>query len=78
MDGEIGMWRSSFVSRTTITVSAFAGEYDICPKDCPAAFLTFQFSDCIFQISKRNFSRLLYIFYCPTEQVSCFYRSPEP
>uniref|UniRef100_A0A8U7NT69 Uncharacterized protein n=1 Tax=Corvus moneduloides TaxID=1196302 RepID=A0A8U7NT69_CORMO len=38
-------WRpcpTDFVSRTTITISAFAGEYDICPKDGPAAFLTFQ------------------------------------
>ncbi|NWS48899.1 PLPL1 protein, partial [Probosciger aterrimus] len=58
VDGELGMWRSSFVSPTTITVSAFAGEYDICPKDSPAAFLTFQLSDCILQISKRNCCRL--------------------
>ncbi|NWW46325.1 PLPL1 protein, partial [Pedionomus torquatus] len=61
MDGELGMWRANFVSRTTITVSAFAGEYDICPKDGPAAFLTFQLSDCILQISKRNICRMLYI-----------------
>ncbi|NXK80058.1 PLPL1 protein, partial [Amazona guildingii] len=61
MDGEIGMWRSSFMSRTTITMSAFTGEFDICPKDCPAAFLNFQLSDCTLQISKRNLSRLLYI-----------------
>ncbi|XP_009890050.1 PREDICTED: patatin-like phospholipase domain-containing protein 1 [Charadrius vociferus] len=46
VDGELCMWRANFVSRTTITVSAFAGEYDICPKDCPAAFFTFQLSDC--------------------------------
>ncbi|NWU97907.1 PLPL1 protein, partial [Upupa epops] len=58
IDGEIGMWRANFVSRTTITVSAFAGEYDICPKDGPAAFFTLQLSDCILQISKRNISRL--------------------
>ncbi|NXD65633.1 PLPL1 protein, partial [Eolophus roseicapillus] len=62
VDGEIGMWRSSFVSRTTITVSAFAGEYDICPKDSPAAFLTFQLSDCVLQISKRNCCCLLCLF----------------
>ncbi|NXO60277.1 PLPL1 protein, partial [Aramus guarauna] len=58
IDGELAMWRANFVSRTTITVSAFAGEYDICPKDGPAAFFTFQLSDCILQISKRNFCRL--------------------
>ncbi|NXP50322.1 PLPL1 protein, partial [Heliornis fulica] len=61
VDGELGMWRANFVSRTTITVSAFAGEYDICPKDSPAAFFTFQVSDCILQISKRNICRFLYI-----------------
>ncbi|NWQ88987.1 PLPL1 protein, partial [Burhinus bistriatus] len=62
VDGELGMWRANIVSRTTITVSGFAGEYDICPKDGPAAFFTFQLSDCILQISKRNICRLQYIF----------------
>ncbi|NXH74755.1 PLPL1 protein, partial [Hydrobates tethys] len=61
IDGEIGMWRANFVDRTTITVSGFAGEYDICPKDSPAAFFTFQISDCILYISKRNIRRLQYI-----------------
>ncbi|KAJ7426661.1 patatin-like phospholipase domain-containing protein 1-like protein [Willisornis vidua] len=69
MDGELGLWRSDFVSRTTITVSAFAGEYDICPKDSPAAFLTFQLADCILHISKRNLCRLLYIFQLPSREV---------
>uniref|UniRef100_A0A8B9GFJ8 PNPLA domain-containing protein n=1 Tax=Amazona collaria TaxID=241587 RepID=A0A8B9GFJ8_9PSIT len=36
-----------FMSRTTITMSAFTGEFDICPKDCPAAFLNFQLSDSV-------------------------------
>ncbi|XP_064255299.1 omega-hydroxyceramide transacylase-like [Passer domesticus] len=63
------MWRADFVSRTTITISAFAGEYDICPKDGPAAFLTFQLSDCILQISKLNICRLQHIFQLPTLQV---------
>ncbi|NXQ97106.1 PLPL1 protein, partial [Sagittarius serpentarius] len=58
VDGELGMWRANIVSRTTITVSAFAGEYDICPKESPAAFFTFQLSDCILHISKRNIHRL--------------------
>ncbi|XP_009570922.1 PREDICTED: patatin-like phospholipase domain-containing protein 1, partial [Fulmarus glacialis] len=69
IDGEIGMWRANFVDRTTITVSGFAGEYDICPKDTPAAFLTFQISDCVLYISKRNILRLQYIFQLPTPQV---------
>ncbi|NXV30112.1 PLPL1 protein, partial [Rissa tridactyla] len=62
VDGELGMWRANFVSRTTITVSGFAGEYDICPRDGPSAFFTFQLSDCILQISKRNICRLQYVF----------------
>ncbi|NWY52358.1 PLPL1 protein, partial [Chionis minor] len=62
VDGELSMWRANVVSRTTITVSGFAGEYDICPKDGPAAFFTFQLSDCILQISKRNIRRLQYVF----------------
>ncbi|NWS74399.1 PLPL1 protein, partial [Crotophaga sulcirostris] len=62
VDGELGMWRADFVSRTTITVSGFAGEYDICPRDSPAAFFTFQISDCILHISKRNICRFQYIF----------------
>ncbi|XP_068015553.1 omega-hydroxyceramide transacylase-like isoform X2 [Melanerpes formicivorus] len=68
VDGELGMWRASFVSRSTITISAFAGEYDICPRESPAAFLTFQISDCILQISKSNFRRLLHIFQLPSCQ----------
>ncbi|NWH57910.1 PLPL1 protein, partial [Geococcyx californianus] len=62
VDGELGMWRANFVSRTTITVSGFAGEYDICPRDSPAAFFTFQISDCILHISKRNICRLQCVF----------------
>ncbi|NXG52429.1 PLPL1 protein, partial [Psilopogon haemacephalus] len=61
VDGEIGMCRASLVSRCTITVSAFAGEYDICPRDSSAAFFNFLISDCILQISKNNFRRLLHI-----------------
>ncbi|XP_039941871.1 omega-hydroxyceramide transacylase-like [Hirundo rustica] len=71
VDGELAMWRADFVSRSTITISALAGEYDICPKDGPAAFLTFQLSDCILQISKTNIGRLVYIFQPPSRQVSC-------
>ncbi|NXW22577.1 PLPL1 protein, partial [Circaetus pectoralis] len=62
VDGELSMWRANFVSQTTITVSAFSGEYDISPKDSPAAFFTFQLSDCILHISKRNIHLLQYIF----------------
>ncbi|XP_062365342.1 omega-hydroxyceramide transacylase-like [Cinclus cinclus] len=69
VDGELAMWRADFVSRTTITISAFAGEYDICPKDGPAAFLTFQLADSILLISKMNICRLLYIFLPPSHQV---------
>ncbi|NXA13073.1 PLPL1 protein, partial [Sapayoa aenigma] len=62
VDGELAMWTADFVSKTTITVSAFAGEFDICPKDGPAAFLTFQISDCVLELSKKNICRLKYLF----------------
>ncbi|NWT02323.1 PLPL1 protein, partial [Mionectes macconnelli] len=62
VDGELAMWRADFVSQTTITVSAFAGEYDICPRDGAAAFLNFQLSDCTLQLSMRNLCRLQHIF----------------
>ncbi|OPJ89008.1 patatin-like phospholipase domain-containing protein 1-like [Patagioenas fasciata monilis] len=68
-DGELSMWQNDFVSRTTITISAFAGEYNICPKESPAPFFTFQFFNYILQISKRNISLLQYIFQLPTCQV---------
>ncbi|NXC72700.1 PLPL1 protein, partial [Anhinga anhinga] len=61
VDGEIGMWCANFVSRNTITISAFAGEYDICPREGPAAFFTFHISDCSLQISKRNICRFQHI-----------------
>ncbi|XP_019144552.3 patatin-like phospholipase domain-containing protein 1 [Corvus cornix cornix] len=68
VDGEVAMWTADFVSRTTITISAFAGEYDICPKDGPAAFLTFQLADSILQISKMNICRLQHVFQLPTRE----------
>ncbi|XP_053943846.1 omega-hydroxyceramide transacylase-like isoform X2 [Cuculus canorus] len=69
IDGELGMWRANFISQTTITVSGFGGEYDICPRDCSAAFFTFQISDCILHISKRNIYRFMYIFLLPSNEV---------
>ncbi|NWH81324.1 PLPL1 protein, partial [Piaya cayana] len=62
IDGELGMWRANFVSPSTITVSGFGGEYDICPRDCSAAFFTFQISDCILHLTKKNIRRFTYIF----------------
>ncbi|XP_064894954.1 omega-hydroxyceramide transacylase isoform X1 [Columba livia] len=67
-DGELSMWQNNLVSRTTITISAFAGEYNICPKESPAAFFTIQLFNYILQISKRNISRLQCIFQLPTCQ----------
>ncbi|KAM7032744.1 omega-hydroxyceramide transacylase-like [Acridotheres tristis] len=74
LDGELAMWRADFVSPSTITISAFSGEYDICPRDGSAAFLAFQISDCILHVSKMNMCRFLYIFQPPTRQVmNCIY-----
>ncbi|NXJ36844.1 PLPL1 protein, partial [Ciconia maguari] len=61
IDGELSMWRGSITVRTMISVSPFAGEYDICPKDGSAAFFNFVLSDSVLQISKRNICRFLYL-----------------
>ncbi|XP_019369279.1 PREDICTED: patatin-like phospholipase domain-containing protein 1 [Gavialis gangeticus] len=50
---------------TTIYVSPFAGENDICPRDCPAAFYTIKFLDCSFQISVENLCRISYSIFPP-------------
>ncbi|XP_025061812.1 patatin-like phospholipase domain-containing protein 1 [Alligator sinensis] len=50
---------------TTIYVSPFAGENDICPRDCPAAFYTIKYLDCSFQISVENLCRISYSIFPP-------------
>ncbi|XP_059573326.1 omega-hydroxyceramide transacylase-like [Alligator mississippiensis] len=50
---------------TTIYVSPFAGENDICPRDCPAAFYTIKVLDCSFQISVENLCRMSYGIFPP-------------
>uniref|UniRef100_A0A8C9EPB8 PNPLA domain-containing protein n=1 Tax=Pavo cristatus TaxID=9049 RepID=A0A8C9EPB8_PAVCR len=69
IDGEFGMWKTNFISQTTITVSALAGEYDICPRDCPVPFFTFQVVDWILQISEQNLYRMQCLFQCPSAKV---------
>ncbi|XP_021232618.1 patatin-like phospholipase domain-containing protein 1 [Numida meleagris] len=69
IDGEFGMRKASYTSQTTITVSALAGEYDICPRDCPVAFFTVQITDWILQISEQNLYRIQCLFQCPSEKV---------
>ncbi|POI32150.1 hypothetical protein CIB84_004099, partial [Bambusicola thoracicus] len=66
IDGEFSMWKTNFMSQTTITVSALAGEYDICPRDCPVPFFTFQIVDWILQISEQNLYRIQCLFQCPS------------
>ncbi|NWI95407.1 PLPL1 protein, partial [Pitta sordida] len=62
VDGELAMWTADFISKSTIVVSAFAGEYDICPKDPrTAAFLTFCLCGSVLELSKRNIGRLRHI-----------------
>ncbi|KAK4809103.1 hypothetical protein QYF61_004039 [Mycteria americana] len=69
VDGELSMWQAGITARTAISVSPFAGEYDICPKDGSAAFFNFTLFDYVLHISKRNIHRFLYIFHFPTDQV---------
>ncbi|NXA53702.1 PLPL1 protein, partial [Nothocercus julius] len=62
IDGEFAMGQDGFVSEATITVCAFTGEYDICPRETPAAFLFLQVSSFLLQISKANIYRILCVF----------------
>ncbi|XP_019369280.1 PREDICTED: patatin-like phospholipase domain-containing protein 1 [Gavialis gangeticus] len=50
---------------TTIYVSPFAGENDICPRDCPAAFYSIKVLDFSFQISVENLCRISYGIFPP-------------
>ncbi|XP_042689600.1 uncharacterized protein LOC122168382 isoform X2 [Centrocercus urophasianus] len=78
IDGEFGMWKTNLVSQTTITVSALAGEFDICPRDCPVPFFVFQIVDWVLHVSEQNLYRVQCLFQCPSAKVSCFLRYPEP
>uniref|UniRef100_A0A8C3L2X0 PNPLA domain-containing protein n=1 Tax=Chrysolophus pictus TaxID=9089 RepID=A0A8C3L2X0_CHRPC len=69
IDGEFSMWKTNFVSQTTITVSALAGEFDICPRDCPVPFFIFQIVDWILRISEQNLYRIQCLFRCPSAKV---------
>ncbi|XP_052554437.1 omega-hydroxyceramide transacylase-like isoform X2 [Tympanuchus pallidicinctus] len=69
IDGEFGMWKTNLVSQTTITVSALAGEFDICPRDCPVPFFVFQIVDWVLHVSEQNLYRVQCLFQCPSAKV---------
>ncbi|NWJ00079.1 PLPL1 protein, partial [Crypturellus undulatus] len=62
IDGEFAMEQTSFVTEATITVSPLMGEYDICPRENPTAFLFLQASSFLIQISKANMYRIWCVF----------------
>uniref|UniRef100_A0A8C0GJZ6 Uncharacterized protein n=1 Tax=Chelonoidis abingdonii TaxID=106734 RepID=A0A8C0GJZ6_CHEAB len=49
-----------------ITVSPFTGELDICPRDCPAIFYSFQIFNSSIQISVENLCRISYALFPPS------------
>ncbi|XP_073176517.1 omega-hydroxyceramide transacylase [Lepidochelys kempii] len=51
---------------TVITVSPFTGELDICPRDCPAIFYSFQILNSSIQISMENLCRFSYALFPPS------------
>uniref|UniRef100_A0A8C4VKD3 PNPLA domain-containing protein n=1 Tax=Gopherus evgoodei TaxID=1825980 RepID=A0A8C4VKD3_9SAUR len=53
-----------------ITVSPFTGELDICPRDCPAIFYSFQIFNSSIQISVENLCRISYALFPPSYLVS--------
>ncbi|XP_039768679.1 omega-hydroxyceramide transacylase [Ornithorhynchus anatinus] len=48
-----------------ITISVFTGQYDICPRDCPAVFHDFRMFNCTFQFSLENLARMTYALFPP-------------
>uniref|UniRef100_A0A8C4VHR7 Uncharacterized protein n=1 Tax=Gopherus evgoodei TaxID=1825980 RepID=A0A8C4VHR7_9SAUR len=53
-------------SETTITVSPYTGEVDICPRDCPAYFNCIGFFRSTFQLSVENLCRFSYSIFPPS------------
>uniref|UniRef100_A0A8C8RFZ8 PNPLA domain-containing protein n=1 Tax=Pelusios castaneus TaxID=367368 RepID=A0A8C8RFZ8_9SAUR len=51
---------------TTITISPYTGEVDICPRDCPAYFNCICFFQSTFQLSVENLLRLSYSIFPPS------------
>ncbi|XP_043818401.1 omega-hydroxyceramide transacylase [Dromiciops gliroides] len=49
----------------SITISAFSGQQDICPRDCPAIFHDFQLFNCTFQFSLENIARMTHALFPP-------------
>ncbi|XP_072498009.1 omega-hydroxyceramide transacylase [Notamacropus eugenii] len=49
----------------SITISAFSGQQDICPRDCPAIFHDFQLFNCTFQFSLENITRMTHALFPP-------------
>ncbi|XP_038605325.1 patatin-like phospholipase domain-containing protein 1 [Tachyglossus aculeatus] len=48
-----------------ITISAFTGQYDICPRDCPAVFHDFRICNCAYQFSLENLARMSHALFPP-------------
>ncbi|XP_044531800.1 omega-hydroxyceramide transacylase [Gracilinanus agilis] len=49
----------------SITISAFSGQQDICPRDCPAIFHDFHLFNCGFQFSLENIARMTHALFPP-------------
>nr|XP_020855303.1 patatin-like phospholipase domain-containing protein 1 isoform X2 [Phascolarctos cinereus]XP_020855304.1 patatin-like phospholipase domain-containing protein 1 isoform X2 [Phascolarctos cinereus] len=49
----------------SITISAFSGQQDICPRDCPAIFHDFRLFNCTLQFSLENIARMTHALFPP-------------
>ncbi|XP_019369443.1 PREDICTED: patatin-like phospholipase domain-containing protein 1 [Gavialis gangeticus] len=69
IDGALSNPEASF-HRSMITVSGFAFDNDICPRDNPGTYLSVYMLQQVFQMSPENFKRLVCCLFPPSHLVS--------
>ncbi|XP_011353117.1 patatin-like phospholipase domain-containing protein 1 isoform X1 [Pteropus vampyrus] len=76
--GFTGMQPCSFWT-DCVTISAFSGQQDICPRDCPAIFHDFRMFNCSFQFSLENITRMTHALFPPDLMIlhNYYYRGYE-
>ncbi|XP_025061807.1 patatin-like phospholipase domain-containing protein 1 [Alligator sinensis] len=68
-DGAFSSPEAAFYTKTMITVSGFALDNDICPRDKPGTFFSVYMLQQVFQISLENFHRLVCCIFSPSRLV---------
>lgn len=69
IDGGLSNFQPFYDLQSTITVSPFTGEIDICPRDCPVGHLCLHIFNTSFQLSVQNLCRVSYSLFPPPSYV---------